>query len=59
MKHYYKMFNYNFIIQKIFKNHNINKINLGRWNSKNKNQYMIWGNYDNCFTNQFKKQNKN
>jgi hypothetical protein len=56
MKHYYNKFNYKLIIQKLFKNNNIN---LGRWNSKNKKQYMIWGNYDNCFTNQFKKQNKN
>lgn len=28
-----------------------NNLNLGRWNSKNKEIYMVWANYDNCYNN--------
>ena len=62
MKPYFNLFNYRNIINIMKFNNQLRKkekLLLGRWNSKNKDKYMDWGNYDNCFTSQFRKPNKN
>ena len=55
MKPFFNLFKYrNFKINNLFKQ----EILLGRWNYKNKEKYMIWGNYDNCFVNPYLKKTK-